>query len=57
MHHSIHPELARARADDIDRRLGSASLDAPPIRTRRRPLRTTARRLVLGLPRPARSMP
>jgi hypothetical protein len=57
MHHLIHSELASARADDVDRRLGNARLDAPPIRTRRRPLRTTARRLVLGLPRPVRSTP
>jgi hypothetical protein len=59
MHPYIHAELARAKTDDIDRRVNAARLDRPPtpIRARRRPLRTAARRLVVGLARPARSAP
>jgi hypothetical protein len=58
MHPTIYYELARARADDIDRRLNGPRLDKPskPIGARRRPLRTAARRLVLGLTHPARSV-
>jgi hypothetical protein len=59
MHPYIYYELSRARAEDLERRVKTARLDTPPapIRTRRRPLRTAARRLVLGLTRPARSTP
>jgi hypothetical protein len=59
MHPYIYYELYRAMEADTDRRLKAARLDRhpAPLRARRRPLRTAARRLVLGLSRPARSTP